>query len=634
MTEDKLADYRAKRDFGVTPEPADAPADEPAERPRFVIQEHHATRLHWDLRLEHEGTLASWAVPNALPHSPGENRLAVRTEDHPLEYLHFHGVIPEGNYGAGKMTIWDQGTFELLKWEPRKVEVHLHGERVSGRYALFPLDKGEQPKDWMIHRMDPPEDPGREPLPEFVIPMTARDGEPEGEGWSYEALWPGLRVLVRSLPGRMALLDETGEDVSDAFPELRRFNRALSHHEALLDAVLVCFGPDGRPDRRGIERRLAPGLNENAARRRAKADPARLVTFDVLHLDGRSLCELSYHDRRSVLEQLGLPDVSPAGPAPEPFAAAGFARAIAKRGPYVPGAPGWRRIALREDVPEPEPEVHLTNPGKVLYPSGFTKREVFAYYEAVAPVLVPHYTGRPLTLKRYPNGVAAGHFYEKNCPSHRPDWVRTQRVGDIDFCLLEDRRTLLWVAQLASLELHPSLSLAAEIQRPTLLVFDLDPGEGVDIAGCCELAVTLRDMLAGLGLRSVAKTSGSKGLQVYVPLNNDSATYAQTKPFARAVAETLERAFPDRVVSKMTKALRPGKILVDWSQNDAKKTTVGVYSLRAKERPTVSTPLTWEEVETADAAALAFTAPEVLERVERHGDLFRPALELVQVLPA
>jgi bifunctional non-homologous end joining protein LigD len=280
----------------------------------------------------------------------------------------------------------------------------------------------------------------------------------------------------------------------------------------------------------------------------------------------------------------------------------------------------------------------------VLWPAaGFTKAGVIDYYARVADAILPHLRDRPLTLKRYPNGVEAKSFYEKRCPSHRPDWVATAPVwsgrneGDIDYCLCNDRATLIWMAQLAALELHPSLSLADEIERPTLLAFDLDPGEPAGILECCRVGLRLRELLGELDLECVPKTSGSKGLQVYVPLNGE-ITYEQTKPFAHAVAQTLERAEPDLVVSRMAKKLRKGKVFVDWSQNDQHKTTVAVYSLRARERPTVSTPLAWDEVERAsqqeDPDALRFEASDVLERVEERGDLFAPVLELRQELPA
>ena len=287
--------------------------------------------------------------------------------------------------------------------------------------------------------------------------------------------------------------------------------------------------------------------------------------------------------------------------------------------------------------------LRLSNLDKVLYPEArFTKAQVIDYYTRVAPVLLPHLQGRPLTLKRYPNGVEGKYFYEKECPSHRPEWIRTARVPirtdgrTVNFCLAEDLPTLVWTSNLADLELHTSLARAAAITRPTMMVFDLDPGAPAAVLECARVALALRDLLAPLGLESWIKTSGSKGLQVYVPLNVETS-YEETKPFALAVAQLLERDQPELVVSRMRKDLRAGKVLVDWSQNDEHKTTVCVYSLRARARPMVSTPLVWSEVEEAvqvgDAALLAFDSEAALTRVDEHGDLFSGVLERTQSLP-
>ena len=285
----------------------------------------------------------------------------------------------------------------------------------------------------------------------------------------------------------------------------------------------------------------------------------------------------------------------------------------------------------------------VSNLKKVLYPkAGFTKGQVIDYYIRIAPVLLPHLKDRPLTMKRYPNGVDGMFFYEKNCPSHRPKWVKTAKVWsegnqrDMFYCLAQDLPTLVWAANLADLELHTSLARKSNVARPTMMVFDLDPGPPADIVQCCQVGLWLRDLLAEMKLKSFAKTSGSKGLQIYVPLNTP-VTFDQTKALARALAEHLEREHPDLVVHRMLKSLRKGKVLVDWSQNDEHKTTVTVYSLRAKEYPTVSTPVTWEEVEAClkkqDATRLTFTADTVLRRVEKMGDLFEPVATLKQKLP-
>ena len=281
----------------------------------------------------------------------------------------------------------------------------------------------------------------------------------------------------------------------------------------------------------------------------------------------------------------------------------------------------------------------LSNLDKVMYPeTGFSKGQVIDYYTRVAPVLLPHLRDRPLTLKRYPNGVEGGHFYEKQCPSHRPEWVRSEPVElsskTIQFCVCDDLPTLVWLANLADLELHPSLSTVPEVERPTVMAFDLDPGPPAGIAECCEVALILREALSRIGLECFPKTSGSKGIQVYVPLNVEGVNYDHgTKPLSQALARHLEAEHPKLIVSSQKKELRKGKVLIDWSQNDEHKTTVSVYSLRARERPTVSTPLDWDEVAAADPEALVFEAADLLERVEERGDLFAPVVELEQRLP-
>jgi len=797
VAEDRLGEYRRKRwatssstatRRDESPEPrGDEAAAPPDGLPRFVVQEHHATRLHWDLRLEHDGVAVSWAIPNGIPEDPKTNRMAIHTEDHPLEYLEFEGDIPKGNYGAGSMRIWDRGTYEPHKFDDSKVEVTFHGERLRGRYGLFPLArrKGEPPgKDWMIHRMDPPEDPTREPMPEKVVPMLARpaDMPRDLDRWAFEVKWDGVRAIAYSEPGRLRLEARSGTDITKRYPELHRLNRALSSHSAILDGEIVAFDPDGRPSFGRLQHRMHV-TSETQARRLAKEIPVVYVIFDLLWLDGHSVMGLPYTGRRELLAELGLhgtswqvPDhVVGDGPAlQEVTRAQGLEGIVAKRldSPYEPGrrSPSWRKIknvqradvvvcgwmpgegrrrdsigallvavegddghlryagrvgtgftdreldrlagllrplvrdevpwttgpkpprgavlveprlvadvefvewtsdgilrapsykGLREDVPVPPAAfldagrpvrggtevtvegrtLRLTNLDKVLYPqAGFTKRDVIEYLVHIAPVLLPHLRDRPLTLKRYPNGVEGWHFFEKNSPKHRPEWVQTAPVKmsskTIDFTLAQDVPTLVWLGNLADLELHTSLSRVPHVERPTMLVFDLDPGPPATIVECCRVALWLQGMFEGLGLRTVVKTSGNKGMQVYLPLNVEGVTYADTKPFAKAVAELLEQQAGELVVSRMTKSLRPGKVLVDWSQNDEKKTTVNVYSLRARERPTVSTPLSWDEVraceEAGDPDMLVFEARDVLERVERDGDLFAEALSLRQELP-
>ncbi len=286
----------------------------------------------------------------------------------------------------------------------------------------------------------------------------------------------------------------------------------------------------------------------------------------------------------------------------------------------------------------------ISNLDKVFYPAtGFTKGQMLDYYIRIAPVLLPHLRNRPLTVKRYPNGAEGKFFYQKECPVHHPDWVKTIPVWsgsnnrNINFCNASDLPTLVWAANLASLELHTSLSVAPAVHQPACLVFDLDPGPPATIVDCAQVGLLLKEYFDRHKLQSFPKTSGSKGLQIYIPLNT-TVSYENTKHFARVLAGRLQAKYPDRIVTNMKKSLRGGKVFIDWSQNDEHKTTVCVYSLRAKEHPTVSTPTTWEEIvnliDQKKPELLAFTADQVLQRTARLGDLFAPVLQLKQKLPA
>ena len=817
---EELAGYRTKRRFDATPEPSGESRPEETGQ-RFVVHEHHARRLHWDLRLEHDGVLASWAIPNGIPDDPKQNRKAIHVEDHPLDYIGFHGTIPSGNYGAGEVSIWDHGTYALEKWRKDEVMVVFKGQRLTGRYVLFRA--GREERDWMIHRMDPAVDADAEPMPDFIAPMLAKlETLPSDESrWAFEVKWDGVRAIAHSEPGRLRILSRNGNDVTDGYPELRPLNRVLGSHRAILDGEIVACDSDGKPSFQLLQTRMHL-RGEAAARRQAEGAPVTYMIFDLIWLDGHSLMALPYAERRTRLEALELDD-APHWRIPESFVGQGSALLAATReqglegvigkrldSRYVSGRHGawakiknwgrqeaviggWRagqggrtgrigalllgmhdadgqlryvgrvgtgfdtreleRLAgllkplarpttpfagrqppkdshfvepqlvcevefsewthagtlrqpsykgLRDDKraeevvrerlavssgggpagpppadggpagPPPiaaeRPDVQawlaagrkvrdgvevevggrklkLTNADKVLYPAtGFTKAELVAYYAGVAAALLPHLHDRPLTLKRYPNGVDAEYFYEKRSPPHRPDWIQTAQVAsdrgkkEIPYTLCQDLPTLVWLANLADIELHPSLSLAGDVSRPTMVAFDLDPGPPAGIVECCEVALELRDLCEQLRLEACAKTSGSKGLQVYVPLNGPAVSYEQTKPFAHAVAGLLEERHPQLIVSSMAKAKRAGKVLIDWSQNDEHKTTVCVYSLRATEHPRVSTPVSWDEVaschEAKRAELLSFGPDDVLTRIAGAGDLFGKILTLQQTLPA
>jgi bifunctional non-homologous end joining protein LigD len=303
-----LEQYRKKRDFAKTPEPAGAGEDKAggkgAKLPRFVIQEHHATSLHWDFRLERDGVLVSWAVPKGIPPDPKRNNLAVHVDDHPLTYIDFAGEIPEGNYGAGRVLIWDQGTYEVLKWTDREVMVDLHGEKVQGRYVLFQTNG----KNWMIHRMDPPQDPAREPMPDQIEPMNAKlaKGLPrDQERYGFEFKWDGIRGVLYASGGRVRLSSRSLEDITHRYPELRELGDTVGARELILDGEIIAVGEGGRPSFERLQGRM--GLtSETEIRRKMKEIPIGYVIFDLLYLDGRSTMQLAYQDRRRLLDQLSL----------------------------------------------------------------------------------------------------------------------------------------------------------------------------------------------------------------------------------------------------------------------------------------------------------------------------------------
>jgi DNA ligase D-like protein (predicted polymerase)/DNA ligase D-like protein (predicted 3'-phosphoesterase) len=458
-----LREYRRKRDAAKTPEPV--PADGPlsaGDNDLFVVQEHHARRLHYDVRLERDGVLVSWAVPKGLLIEPGQVRLAVHTEDHPLEYAAFEGRIPHGEYGAGEMVIWDRGRYETIKWTDDEVEVILHGDRVEGGYVFFRAHD-EDERNWLVRRKKGSDDP-----PATQTKITVRVGERQ---------------------------------------------------------------------------------------------------------------------------------------------------------------------------------LRLTNMEKVLYPTdGFSKAEVIDYYRQIAPVLLPHLADRPTTFKRYPDGVDAASFFEKDVSRHAPDWVRTMRLetpnsskgtDTADYPMIDDLPTLIWAANLAAIELHvPQWRVGGRGAKhpPDLMVFDLDPGAPATLVECCRVAELIKAVLDEDGLVGYPKTSGAKGMQLYVPVRVSSAD--RTSAYAKALAERLAREHPGQILAVMAKAQRKGKVFIDWSQNNPAKTTIAPYSLRAREAPTVSTPVTWAEVRDCDRVSdLMFLPDEVVARVEEHGDLLADMAEHAARLP-
>ncbi len=752
-----LRDYRRKRDPKKTPEPFGG--DTSRKAPIFVIQRHDARRLHYDLRLERNGALASWAVPKGLPFRSGERHLAVHVEDHPLDYATFEGVIPAGEYGAGTVEIWDHGTYELLE-EKRGggLTVRLDGERAQGVWTLVPARLDGDERNWLLLRKDAPENDGVAFRPQLAQ-LTER--LPKGAGWLYEPKWDGYRAIVAVSGGEATLTSRNGNDLTERFRYVARSAaKAVRTPSAVLDGEVCALDEDGSARFEALQ---------------SGSGPLILMAFDLLSVDDEPVHMLPLVERRELLEELLDPAVdgvrvSPAFEDGEALLAAARAQSlegvIAKRAdaPYRPGrrTPEWQKLKLRaqEDFPivgytrgtgkrarlgalvlgrreagglhwagnvgsglgddevdrlrellrpleratsplattpkmprvrssdvtwvEPllsaevtyaektregrlrapvylgvrddvpverppmEPEIKrgrrtlkLSNLDKPFWPEeGITKGELLAYYRDVASVLVPHLRKRPFTMKRYPDGWQGKSFFQKQAPSHMPDWIETApfpastREGEqrvIDYALVDDELALLWMVNMGCIDMHAWASRADKPERPDWVMFDLDPAEGAGFEEVIEVALLVKQALDVLELESVPKTSGSRGIHVLVPITRRHR-FDEVREFAGIVAGALARAHPGLVTTEWTRAKRKG-VLVDANQNGPGKTTASVYSVRPRAGAPVSTPLRWDEVKPGLETA-TFTMDAVLDRVAREGDLFARVLEGGQSLGA
>jgi bifunctional non-homologous end joining protein LigD len=742
-----LDEYRRKRDPRRTPEPSGrGKGGGTGDAPLFVVQRHDARRLHYDLRLEMDGVLASWALPKGLPLETGERYLAVHTEDHPMEYATFSGVIPKGEYGAGTMEIWDHGTYELLE---RKrdggLTVRLAGERLHGVWTLVPATLGGDRKNWLVLRKhDEAEAPAPAAAHRSYTPMLASLTErlPSGDGWTFEVKWDGYRAIARLEGGEATLTSRRGIDLGRRFDAVRRaLPHALRTSDCVVDGELCMLDDAGRP---------SFGLVQ-----RGEGTPVYYV-FDLLELERRPLTELPLEERKRMLQELliegnGTVRLS-AGFADghallDAITAQGLEGVIAKRlaSPYRPGkrTQDWLKLKTRDDgefliagwtaglgsreqlgalvlaeqgedglrwvgnvgsglderaiavllrdlgrletttptitpVPKmpktparlvrwaeprlrakvrfaertrdgrlrapvfaglaeqdaegpPASRVVLSNPDKVFFPGeGITKGDVFAYYEAIAPTVVPHMRDRPFTMLRHPDGIAGKSFFQKDAPSHMPDWIETFTHEGIRYALVNDADSLLWMVNMGCIDLHPWLARRDRPDRPDLLMFDLDPAEGTPFSDVVRAALLVREALDALKLEGVPRTSGGKGIHVLVPVER-RYEHREARGFVAAVAKALAQTHPDLITTKWRKAERHG-VLVDANQNGLGRTTAGAYSVRPRPGATVATPLRWDEL-TPDLHPSAFTMDAVVERVRRIGDVAAPLLGRRQRLP-
>ena len=661
-----LGDYEKKRDFQRTPDP---PAKRPRRRkgapPIFVVHRHEARRLHYDLRLERQGVLLSWAVPKGFSYDPADKHLALRTEDHPLEYEDFHGVIPKGEYGAGTMQIWDRGLVEYLNGEggpeAGEVKIVLRGRRLRGEWHLVQTKQG--PNTWLIFksrdryagvRRDSVLSADLSNAPEAALPKSVRFMRPGARaqpfsdtGWLFEALFTGQRVLARKAGNAVALVGEDGTPIDAAPAAVLADLGKLRAENALLDGLLVALDEHGRPSRPLLEERLAAG-----------GEGVLLHVVDLLHFEDYDLRPLPTLERKAALRGLVPPlahvlftdhVLGRGEDLAEAVLAAGLPGLIAKRAdaPYAAGeSPNWRSIEVgAQPKSEAEPvrralkrggggrarsRVALSNLDKVYWPAeGFTKGDLLGYYEQVAEVLLPYLRDRPIHLNRFPDGITGKSFYQKEAKAGTPEWVRTIEIGSksrgdlLRYMVCDDRDTLLYLVNLGSIDLHPWMSRIDSQDSPDWSVIDLDPKEA-PFTDVIRIAREVGRLLRGIGLKPYLKTSGSSGLHVFVGLA-PGYTYRHSELFAESVARIVARDLAEIATVERALAERGGKVYIDFGQNRKGQTVVPPYVVRPVRGATVSTPLTWDELE-GDLHPSHFTLQNVPERLERLGELFRPVL--------
>ena len=757
-----LGEYRRKRDPEKTPEPFSGQKSR-SGGPIFVIQRHDARRLHYDLRLEEAGALASWAVPKGVPLEPGDRALAVHVEDHPLDYATFEGEIPAGEYGAGTVEVWDTGTYELVERKPNGQRTFvLHGRRLRGSWSLVPAHLDGKEQNWLLIRRSDgaATEEAREYRPMLA---TAVEQLPHGAEWRYEVKFDGYRALAYIRGGDCRLVSRNGNDLTERFAKVtQEVVKATKSPHAVLDGEVCRVDDDGRASFSNLQQNggaLAyfvfdlleldgePLVDEpyvDRKRRLADALDSRNATVSVSadFEDGDALLEVVKEQRFEGIVAKRASSVYRPGKRTRDwlklkidstgdFVIAGYTRGSGRRAqtfgslvlgaqadgelryvgnvgtgfddaeierllgllaplqrdsspfPTVPAMPRVRKdavqwveprlqarvrfgewtheghlrqpayLGLRDDLPEPPPgerpdvlrrgrrELRLSNLDKVFWPDeGITKGDLLDYYQAVAPVLVPHLAHRPVTLRRYPDGAFGKAFFQKDAPSHMPEWIPRFRAAvsardkertrkEIDFPVVDDELSLLWMVNMGCIDLNTWYSRIDRPDRPDYVLFDLDPTPEVPWAQTVEVALIVKELLDHLGLDSFPKTSGGKGFHVLVPLDRRS-TYDDTRSFAEIVAGAVARAHPKLATTEWAKTRRRG-VLIDANQNGQGKTIASVYSVRPHPKAPVSTPLGWDEVnESLDPSR--FTMAAVLDRVRAHGDVYAGLLTTRQSL--
>jgi len=772
----KLTDYERKRTRGKTPEPFGGKRK--GKDPIFVVQRHAARSLHYDFRLERDGALASWAVPKGVPLEPGEQHLAVHVEDHPLGYATFEGEIPKGEYGAGTVEIWDNGTYELLEEKGNGgLTVRLHGKRLDGVWTLVPAHLSGDEKNWLILRKrdeDGAAAPGagtpKESGRRRYRPMLATLAEdvPRGATWEFEVKWDGYRALAYLQGGDATLISRNGNDLTARFAGVaKEVAKAVKTPDCVLDGEVCALDDAGRASFSAMQQGKA-------------GTPIVYYVFDVLEVEGEPVVDLPLVERRKRLERLldkrnrtvRLSESFDDGKAlyaaakqqqlegimakrPESrylpgnrtrdwlkikthgeqeFVIAGYTKGTGRRAstfgslvlayyranelvyagnvgtgfnsreieklldklrplrrdtpPFreVPAMPkvrkgdviwvepklvaevefaewthdgrlrapsykGLREDKRAEEVRREDPvadrvvkggrELKLSNLDKVFFPvEGITKGDLLEYYRAVAPVLVPHLKDRPFTMVRYPDGIEGKHFFQKDAPSHMPDWIPRHRAlvstresprrrKSVEFPVVNDELALLWMVNMGCIDMNAWYSRVDRPERPDFVLFDLDPSSDVGIAETVEVALLVKQALDAFGLVGFPKTSSAEGMHVLVPIER-RYTYEDTRQFAEIVAGAIARTHRGLATTEWTKSKRRG-VLIDSNQNGEGKTIASVYSVRPRPGAPVSTPLRWDEV-NAKLDPLSFTMEAVRERVRKNGDIFEGVLTTKQRL--
>jgi bifunctional non-homologous end joining protein LigD len=764
----KLEEYRRKRDPTKTSEPF-GKAKKRGKQPIFVVQRHDARRLHYDFRLERDGALASWAVPKGIPLESGQRALAVHVEDHPLEYATFEGEIPKGQYGAGTVEVWDNGTYELV--EEKKdggLTVRLHGKRLDGTWTLVPAKLDGDPKNWLLIKKREESAPERRSREYSPMLATLGDSVPRGEAWLFEVKWDGYRALANVSQGEARLTSRKGNDLTQRFAGVaKEIAKAVKTPDCVLDGEVCALDEQGRSSFSAMQQGR-PGT------------PIVYFVFDLLELEGEPLVDLPLRERRKRLEGLldrrnrtvRLSEVFDDGDAllaaakqqglegimakradsryavgrrtrdwlkvkthgRQEFIIAGYTKGqgrragtlgslvlAVRRGPeleYVGNVgtgftgeeiekllkklrplerttPPFREVpkmpkVRKGDVVWVEPELvgevefaewthdghlrapsyqglredksaaevrrerpieeeirigkrrlKLSNLDKPFWPDeGITKGDLLAYYQAVAPVLVPHLKDRPFTMRRYPDGAYGKAFFQKDAPKGMPDWIPTARIQVttrdtprqrrwIQAPLVNDELALLWMVNMGCIDMNAWYSRADKLDRPDFVLFDLDPSPDVGFEETLQVALYVKEALDALGLASFPKTSSAEGMHVLVPIERRH-TYDDTRRFSEIVAGAIARSYPKLATTQWSKAKRRG-VLIDANQNGEGKTIASAYSVRPRSGAPVSTPLRWDEVKPGLDPA-QFTMDVVQERIERHGDLFEGVLNTRQRL--